>query len=316
MKRREFVVGALVLAAAPDAIARELGGRPTALVTADLESHIVAVDVVSGSVVRELPTLADPRSIESVGNLAVVGHTAQGAVSIVDGATLRVRRVLDGFAEPRYTVALGDGRHALVTDSGRGELLVVDAVAGRVVGRAPLGGAARHLSLDRETRRAVVALGNEAERIAVVDVRAPTRPRLVRRFAPPFLAHDVGVPSGRHLWVTSGESRELSLYEGGRVVARLRADAPPQHVTFHRGRAYVTSGDDGRLRVYSAATGRLLGSSRIPLGSYNVQHAYGGRILIPSLSRGTLCVADARGHVLRTVRVARSSHDVCFVISA
>jgi hypothetical protein len=315
MKRREFVVGALVLAAAPDAIARGLGGRPTALVTADLESHIVAVDVLSGRVVRELPTLADPRSIESVGNFAVVGHTAQGAVSIVDGATLRVRRVVDGFAEPRYTTALGDGRHALVTDSGRAELVVVDAVAGSVVGRVPLGGAARHLSLDRETRRAVVALGNEAERIAVVDVRA-TRPRLVRRFAPPFLAHDVGVPSGRHLWVTSGESRELSLYERGRVVARLRADAPPQHVTFYRGRAYVTSGDDGRLRVYSAATGRLLGSSRIPLGSYNVQHAFGGRILIPSLSQGTLCIADARGHVLRTVRVARSSHDACFVISA
>jgi len=69
--------------------------RPTALVTADLESHVVAVDVLSGRTLREIPTLADPRSIETVGNLAVVGHTEQGAVSIVDGATLRVRRVLD-----------------------------------------------------------------------------------------------------------------------------------------------------------------------------------------------------------------------------
>jgi hypothetical protein len=316
MKRREFLVGALTLAAAPDAIDHTFGGRPTALVTADLESHIVAVDVVSGRALREIATLADPRSIEAVGNLAVVGHTEQGAISIVDGATLRVRRVLDGFAEPRYTVALGDARHALVTDSGRQELVVVDAVAGRVVGRVALGGAARHLSLDRETRRAIVALGTKAERIAVVDVRRPGRPKLLRRFAPPFLAHDVGVPAGRRLWVTSGDSRALSLYERGRVVARLGADAPPQHVTFHRGRAYVTSGDDGRLRVHSAATGRLLGSSRIPIGSYNVQHAYGGRILIPSLSRGTLCIADARGHVLRTVPVARSSHDACFVISA
>jgi hypothetical protein len=316
MKRREFLVGALALAAAPDAIARTFGGRPTALVTADLESHIVAVDVVSGRALREIATLPDPRSIEAVGNLAVVGHTEQGAISIVDGATLRVRRMLDGFAEPRYTVALGDARHALVTDSGRQELVVVDAVAGRVVGRVVLGGAARHLSLDRETRRAIVALGTKAERIAVVDVRRPARPKLLLRFAPPFLAHDVGVPAGRRLWVTSGDSRALSLYERGRVVARLGADAPPQHVTFHRGRAYVTSGDDGRLRVHSAATGRLLGSSRIPTGSYNVQHANGGRILIPSLSRGTLCIADARGHVLRTVTVARSSHDACFVISA
>ena len=315
MKRREFVVGSLALAFAPGAVARSLGGTPTALVTADLESHVVAVEVTTGRTLREIATLADPRSIEAVGNLAVVAHTEQGALSIVDGATLRVRRVLDGFAEPRYAVALGDERHALVTDSRRSELVVLDAVAGRVVGRASLGGAARHLSLDRTTRRAVVALGNKADRLAVVDVRTPGRPRLARRFAPPFLAHDVGVPAGRRLWVTSGETRELSLYERGRVVVRLPADAPPQHVTFHRGRAYVTSGDDGRLRVYSAATGRLLGASRIPAGSYNVQHAYGGRILTPSLSQGTLCIADARGHVLRTVRVARSSHDACFVIS-
>jgi hypothetical protein len=315
MNRREFIGASLAAVLTPDALARELGGTPTALVTADLESHVVAVDVMSGRVVREIPTLADPRSIEAVGNLAVVGHTEQGAVSIVDGAKLRVRRVLDRFAEPRYTAALGDNRHALVTDSGRGELVVLDAVAGRVVGRVSLGGAARHLSLDRQTRRAIVALGNTAERIAVVDVSSPSRPTLARRFAPPFLAHDVGVPAGRRLWVTSGDVRELSLYERGRVVARLRADAPPQHVTFHRGRAYVTSGDEGLLRVHSAATGRVLGSSRIPLGSYNVQHAYGGRILIPSLSQGTLCITDARGQVLRTVRVARSSHDACFVIS-
>jgi hypothetical protein len=98
VNRRELLAGAVALAVAPEAMARSLGGGATALVTADLESHIVAVDVLSGRVVRELPTLADPRSIESVGNLAVVGHTAQGAVSIVDGATLRVRRVLDGFA--------------------------------------------------------------------------------------------------------------------------------------------------------------------------------------------------------------------------
>lgn len=316
VNRRELLAGAVALALAPEAVARSLGGTPTALVTADLEAHIVAVNVVSGRVVANIETLADPRSIEAVGNVAVVAHTEQGALSIVDGSTLRVRRVLDGFAEPRYAVALGDERHALITDSGRSELVVVDAVAGRVVGRMPLGGAARHLSLDRSTRRAIVALGNKADRIAVVDVRTPARPKLLRRFAPPFLAHDVGVPAGRRLWVTSGDSRELSLYERGRVVARLRADAPPQHVTFHRGRAYVTSGDDGRLRVHSAATGHLLGSSRVPVGSYNVQHAYGGRILIPSLSQGTLCIADARGHVLRTVRVARSSHDACFVISA
>ena len=85
-------------------------------------------------------------------------------------------------------------------------------------------------------------------------------------------------------------------------------------MTFLDGRVFVTSGDDGTLRVHDAA-GRLVRTTRIPTGSYNVQHAFGGMILMPSLSRGTLCIADARGRVLRTVRVARSSHDACFVMS-
>ena len=72
---------------------------------------------------------------------------------------------------------------------------------------------------------------------------------------------------------------------------RLLADAPPQHVTFLNGLAFVTSGDDGTLRVHDAS-GRLLRTSRIPTGSYNVQHAFGGFVLMPSLDRGTLCVAD------------------------
>jgi hypothetical protein len=51
----------------------------------------------------------------------------------------------------------------------------------------------------------------------------------------------------------------------------LRADAPPQHVTFHGPLAFVTSGDSGTLRTHDARTGRLLRTARVPPGSYNVQ---------------------------------------------
>ena len=48
----------------------------------------------------------------------------------------------------------------------------------------------------------------------MVDVSRPARPRLVRRFEPPFLAHDVGfAPDGRHVWVTSGDRFELAVYD-------------------------------------------------------------------------------------------------------
>jgi hypothetical protein len=53
---------------------------------------------------------------------------------------------------------------------------------------------------------------------------------------------------------------------------------------------------------------------RIPVGSYNVQEGW-GLILTPSLERGTLCIADRRGRVLERIRVARSSHDACFVMA-
>jgi hypothetical protein len=147
-------------------------------------------------------------------------------------------------------------------------------------------------------------------------VSRPERPRLRRTFGPPWLAHDVGsTPGGRRVWITSGDRRELAIYgaRSGRPLRRLRADAPPQHVTFAGGRAYVTSGDDGLLRVH-ALDGSLLRTTRVPAGSYNVQQGE-GVVLTPSLSQGMLCVVSPGGSLLRHVQAARSSHDACFVMS-
>ena len=151
MDRREFLAAAaapLVLGVAP-ALARTPGGTPLALVTADLESHVVAVDVSSGSVVRRVRTPADPRSIESVGVVgALVAHTAGGRMSLIDSA-LRVRPIAGEFGAPRYTAVAPDGRLAYVTDSERRQLVVVELGGRRVVGRVALDGPCRHLSIDR-----------------------------------------------------------------------------------------------------------------------------------------------------------------------
>jgi DNA-binding beta-propeller fold protein YncE len=312
--RRSFLVSAAALALAPEALARTLGGAPTALVTADLESHVVAVYLTNGTILEEIPTRAGPRSIQTVGNDAVVAHTADGTLSIIDGPKLRVRRVLGGFGAPRYTAAADDGRHAFVTDSERGELVVVDVRDGVVVSRVQVGGPARHVTFLPARRQVWTSLGSKAERIAIVDVSLFGRPRLVRRFAPPFLSHDVGFGPGG-VWVSSGAERGLVVYRGAKTL-RIAADAPPQHVTFLGDRAFVTSGDDGTLRVHSARNGRLLRTTRVPTGSYNIQEAFGAYVLTPSLSRGTLCIADRNGRLLRTLHVARSSHDAAFVISA
>jgi hypothetical protein len=291
--RRSFL---LATAAAPFALR---GG--VAYVTADTESHVAVVDLRSGIVVHRIATRPDPRSVERVGDVAVVAHTAVGAVSILDG--FGVRHVLDGFEEPRYTAGAHDGRHAFVTDSGRVELLTVDVVRGEIVGRVKLTLWPRHLSLSRDGRTLWVGLGTASPGLAVVDVSDPRRPRLKGSVKPAFAAHDVGfAPSGR-VWVTAGEDRRISAH--GRLLA---ADGAPQHVTFLGGHAFVTSGNDGTLRIYDEVSARLLHTTRVPVGSYNVQFR-SGRVLTPSLNAGTLCVLDAAGRLVRRTRVAASCHD-------
>lgn len=98
------------------------------------------------------------------------------------------------------------------------------------------------------------------------------------------------------------------------MLQRLDADAPPQHVTFLAGRAHVTSGDSGTLRLHALSDGRLLRTTAVPAGSYKVQQG-DGIVLTPSLDRGTLCIVDRAGRLLAETKVARSSHDACTVMA-
>jgi DNA-binding beta-propeller fold protein YncE len=316
--RRDFLVGAAAVLAAPGtALARHAGGIPVALVTADAESRIGVVELSSGRILRSIPTLPGPRSIEGCREAdAIVAHTEEGAVTIVDGVARTVRRVLHGFGEPRYTAVDHRRRLAYVTDSARAQVVVVEVAQGRVLARVGVGGPARHVSVDAAGRRLWTVLGNAAAEIAELDVSRPSRPRVTRIVRPPWPAHDVGfTPGGRRAWVSSGDRRALAILSArsGRVLRTLRGDAPPQHVTFAGDRAYVTSGEDGLLRVH-ALDGRLRRTTRVPFGSYNVQEGR-GLVLSPSLSLGTLSTVRPGGELRRVVQVASSSHDACFVMS-
>ncbi len=298
MNRREFVA---LAAGLPLTWRQALAAhRPAALVTCDSEARLALVDLGAFTLLGHVPTLPDPRAIERVGRYAVVCHTALGAVSIVEGG--RVRHVLRGFREPRYTAAHPDGRHAFVTDSGRSGVVAIDLVSGLEVGSVALPGWARHITIDPRGSRLWVGLGSAAPHVAVVA----TNPlRHVTTLTPGFGAHDVGLAPDGRLWVTAGASRELAI-----ATTLHDAEPGPQHVTFGPDRAYVTSGEAGVLRVQSLS-GRVLRSTPIPVGSYNVQHGP-GRVITPSLDRGTLTVLDDRGALLARVQVADSCHDACF----
>jgi hypothetical protein len=284
--RRSFILAAAAAPAALRASARSF-------VTADLESHVAVVDLAAGRVVRRISTPAGPRSIERVGEQYVVAHTAIGKVSIL-GVD-----VLDEFDEPRYTAGSHGGRYAFITDAGNAQVVTVDVVRARVVARVKLKQWPRHLSLSPDGAVLRVALSSASPELAVIDVRQPLHPQLLHYERAGLEAHDVGfAPSGR-LWVSSGEASVVSAH--GRLLAAGRG---PQHMTFARGRAYVTSGNDGTLHVYDERTARLLSTSRIPVGSYNVQRLGGGDVVSPSLNAGTLTILGGA-----RVRVARSCHD-------
>jgi len=305
VNRREFIVAGMLGIPALRACGAAGAPAPLALATADTESHVAVIAPGSGRIVQRLRTLEGPRSIQGRPGLAVCAHTQFGKVSLLErhGDRVHVRRVLGGFGEPRYTVLAG--RFAFVTDSGSGEVATIDLGRGRVVRRTAVGELARHVT--QRGHMLWVALGSSARHIVAVDVSDPLRPRPARREAPRFLAHDIAAAPDGRLWITAGRERRIALHDG----PELAADDAPQHVTFGPGRAYVASGDGGSVRVH-ALDGRLLHSTRVPRGSYNVQRA-GRFVLTPSLGAGTLTVLDLHGRVLHIVRVADAAHDACML---
>ena len=320
MNRRAFLTAAAAASFALRSGRAWAVYRPQAIVTCDFEARLALVDLsadlAAGWVLKHLPTAPGPRSIEGVGAFAVAAHWDVGALSIVHRASFEMRHELSGFAEPRYTAAHPDGRHAFVTESGSSVVTAVDVVAGRRLGStAHLGEWARHVTIDEAGTIVWTALGSASDRIAIVDVSQPARPRRLRTFSPGFRVHDVAfLPGGKEVWVTSGDAGRTAIFDrDGTLVRSLQADVAPQHVTFGPGVAYLTSGDSGTCHVQSLADGRVLRTTAVPAGSYNVQSGTDGLVVTPSLLHGTLTVLDRHGALRARIPVASSCHDACFV---
>lgn len=327
MNRRRFLATALSTTAAlaldpVSALGEGSGGAALALATADLESHVVAVELATGRVVRRIRTAPFPRSVEaSPFGQVVVGHVPTGVVTILDAASLTVRAVLRGFREPRYTAMHPGEPLAYVTDSGLEQVVAIDLDRAAVVHRTLVPGPARHVSTDGTTLWA--ALGSAAARIAVLDVREPRRPRLLRVLEPPFPAHDVVLaPDGGHAWVTSGSRNALAVYRlAGGAPRVLATGAPPQHVAFSGSRAYVACGQDGTVQR-RRLDGTPVRAVRVPHGSYNVTfgsylETFGNpAVVTPSLNEGTVAVLSPAGALRFVRKVTRSAHDACIAVAA
>ena len=307
MKRALLLLAILAVPAASHA-ARQ-GGRPVALVTAESENVLLVVDLSSKEVLRRIPMPADPENVETT--------SADGAVTLLSLPRLRVRKTIGGFAEPHIAAFSPNGRYLYVTDDARGQLVVIGVRRGRVLRRLFVGRGAHHIAVRPDGRRLWIVLGERATEIVVVDTRRPAHPWVAARLFDGDLgglAHDAAfTPDGRRVWVTYDDRSTVAVFDARtyRRLFTLPAGSPPQHVAFGRF-AYVTSGNDGRLRVFSLA-GRQLGVARTPRGSFNLGLG-GGLVLTPSLTYGTLTELRDSGSRIWTKRIAPAARDAAVAV--
>jgi DNA-binding beta-propeller fold protein YncE len=292
---------------------------PIALVTAETQNQLLAVDLASGRVIRRLRMPADPQNVEAYAGEAAVVSARAGAVTFVDPSTLKVQRVLRGFGAPHIAAFAPGGDYLYVTDDARGQLAVILA---HVLRRVFVGHGAHHMTFSPDQRRLWIVLGERARSIAVVDTSRVTRPRLVGHVDPQGLAHDAAfTPDGRFVWVAYDDQPYLRVFNARtqRPVATLYAGRPPAHVRFdqssglprYRPYAYVTSGNGAALRVFDWRRRRLVRTLRTSQGSFNLA-VDRGLVATSSLTGGTVLAFRGARRLLNE-RVAPAARDVALL---
>lgn len=286
-----------------------------ALVTAETENRLLVVDLPSGLVARQVPLPPDPEDIATSspdGGLAIVVSSSAGKVTVLDPSKLRVLKTFGGFQQPHIVEVSPDGQHAYVTDDSRGTVTVIRLSDMTIRGTVHVGLGAHHLAFAPDQRQAWVALGESATRIAILDTGNIEHPRVTGYFEPGFPAHDLAFsPSGRQVWVSSSAGPDVTVLDARdhRVLYRVPAGPPPQHIVFAGPSVYITTGYGSQIERVSAATGRVLARTSAPYGSFELAAA-DGYVVTSSLLRGTLAIYTPNLRLLRTVVLAPATREV------
>jgi YVTN family beta-propeller protein len=312
--KRLILVAALVLVSS--ASARPNGGTWVALVTAEQQNELVAVELSTGKVVRRVALPADPQNVAASWRMTAVVSTRAGAVTLIDQRA-RVRKVFRRLDDPHIVVVNRGKDLAYVTADGSGELIVIDMIARRIIGRTFVGKGAHHMALRPSGgHRLWIALGERASRIAIVDASRPSKLRLLGHFSPGFTAHDLAYgPDGRTVWITSAVDELVRVVDArtGRQLFTVPAGAAPQHVVFTHGSAFVTSGYGSRILKVDPRNGRVIASAQTPYGSFNLA-AVDHTVVTTSLLNGQITEFDLRLRRVRTVRAASAARSVAIAL--
>jgi DNA-binding beta-propeller fold protein YncE len=288
------------------------GSRAQALVTAETEHQIVTVDLATGVVTRRTTVPAGPQYVSGEPGVEVVTSPTAGAVSILEGDPLRVAKVFHGFGAPRITAISPDGQHAYVTDDPRGTLSVIRFSDMRVSRPVHVGEGAHHLSASPDRRRLWIALGESARTIVILDTSEIDHPRVIGHFDPGFPAHDLSFsPDGRNVWITSADGPDVTVFRASdhRLLFRVRVGAPPQHIAFGGGYAYLTSGYGSTIEKVAASTGTVITRAKAPYGSFELGAA-DGYVATASLLDGKLAIYTPQLKLLHVLTLAPATRDV------
>jgi WD40 repeat protein len=238
-----------------------------------------------------------------------------GRMRIWDRKTGTVLAVSDGTGFSGFhegdAVFTPDGRNVVAlqsdVDGGPEDLLVLDASRLAPVGgaRVPVGTRGRMVSVTPDSRQAVVVVSSPDHvetNVLLVDLetRRVVRSTPVEPDGRPFggARNDTVAPNGRTVGLggTLGDVVVLDAVTG-EVGPLLHAhDGRVESITFAPDYAsFVTTGDDGAVKLWDAATQRLLGSI-LPLGAnHRVRASYraDGQVLIVG-DKGEIVAWDPR----------------------
>ena len=78
-------------------------------------------------------------------------------------------------------------------------------------------------------------------------------------------------PNGQTIWVTSAAGPDVTAFDTRthRVLFHIPVGAPPQHLVFAGGYAYLTCGYGSTIEKVNAATGQVITRTSSPYGSSN-----------------------------------------------
>jgi len=298
-----------------------------AFVTAQTEDRILEVELPSGRVVGQTAVPGDPEYVAATGGSLIAVSARGGTVSILNPRSLHLIRRLRGFSSPHIPAIAPDGDYAYVTDDAAGDVTTIGLSDDRIVSRVRVGSGAHHLAFSPDRRQIWIALGQSAASIVILSTIVATppapsspvmdvgHPHVVGRFAPGFLAHDLlFTPDGRQVWITSADTSDVGVFSSRdhRLLFRVPAGPPPQHVAFDGGFAYITSGYGSQIEQVSVATGRVVRRAPAPYGSFDLD-AVGPDVVTASLFRGTLAIYNGRLRRLRVRPLAPSTEDVAIM---